>query len=371
MRGKDKRKAPLTGVDLVAGDGLGFLAESYLVGLPFHRQVEVIEDEIIRAGKEFNDNAVCALLDLLERVIHLGMRGYLPGEMSFGEKEGKHKTGKHTEARKFFYDRIRDMWWKLPDTERVPDARERQMVCLSALKESKKKMLQEIVRWWGAELTVENIEVFRFFIAVFEPLPEKFPARPEESEAEIKARDREIMEDQRKYVLEMIQRHTGSDFKVEFLEQWLQQPYVPMSIQEVFLKARARNGGVPLVMRDIRNCQVLSVFKPEERSQEAIDLLSRVSESIADMDGAARNILYYMGVGWGDRLIRDDHSHNPTGRLEVAYGLTCNIDFIVIPNVGYPAKKHEDLLMKIKTYLNRWEKENPHHYQFSCCLGTW
>ncbi len=355
------KTAPLTGVDLKEGSAFGLLTETFLVGIPFERQTEAIEAEILRAGAVFNDTAVCDLLDLLERVIHLGLRGYLPGVCAFGEERGK-----HAEVKKFFYGRIRNLWWKLPDV--LDDVR---VGYYSVLPEAKKKILQEITTYWMPELNSESVEAFRFLIAVFAPLDKKFPLRPEESEDEGMARGRRSTEEQRKWVIDIIQRHTGNKFSVHFLECWMQQMYVPAPILEVLLKARARNGGVSLAMRDIRNCKILAPFKPEERSPEAVKLMNQAGQYAAKMDKAVADILIALGVGWENRIIRDEESNEPIGRLEFEYGITSNIIFIIIPDKDCPCDKHNIMLGKIAASVKRWQKQNPCSYQLTCRLGNW
>ncbi len=287
------------GMDLCnagSSEGYKIFTDQILTGFPPDQRIAEIEKVLDVVACARNDKVAVFLLELLEKAY----QAKIEADLEATEEKWKHKREIRERNWASSQEYLKKLYWTLPDQKQV-DTRYDNISCKhvpvwgAALVETKLWILKNLIIEWRSSVSIPgSLEAFRFLIAVFQPLHKEYRKREGESDYEMQARGRQVYEEEQKGILNLIRQHTNSSFKSDDLEEWISQPYVPEEIKQVLVIARARNGGIDLAVRDIRNSKLLESFQPDKRSEAAIALFKEYVCKIASFDLVVEELLKAM-----------------------------------------------------------------------------
>ena len=273
------------------------IADHLLTGLAGADRINTLETAFLAATKAHNDETALCFVQLLHGA-------YDPGEdvsLPYPERRRKLELERQASCAR----RIANLYWQMP-AHRLGAERRRDHPLDEkdrwyrphepTLQKTKKWMVERVAGYWGADLTDENVALFRFLVAAGFPERKDQGRLDGESDDEMTARGRLVSKDETEAVLQAIRKRTDRDceFPAGKLEAWLGLRHVPGEIRHILTIARTRNGGIPLAERDIRYAQILAPLKVEERGYAGLDLYNRLCEQVSELDAAATALLKRM-----------------------------------------------------------------------------
>ena len=207
---------------------------------------------------------------------------------------------------------LRKLYWE------IPDARRKRLDSLGGpcpgeeirpvLLKTKAQLIRWIIENWDTELSPENVEVFRFICAAFEP-PRLGSMSNFARESSIGTADKEsaagrfVSAEEKKVILDTLRLRLEDRAGIAGqLDRWLTEvPDAPREIRRRLALARAHAGGETLAMRDIRYAELLARLNPEKRSAGALEAHAQFSARLAEFDTDihyALAVMQALGQGW-------------------------------------------------------------------------
>ena len=283
-------------------------------------RLEKLEQFVFGAAKAHNDKACLKLLELLKRAYEFGAY-----------------------ALEKFHEKLKEIYHKLPDQEADRNSVHKSE---ATLEESKQWILKEIARHWMEEKSPQSVAAFRFLCEVYA------------------SKNRAIYPKERENILQIVQEKTGRWFKPEHLEEWFKEPNVSQEIREKLVIARARNGGVKLAEKDIRNGEFLRGFQLEERSSSAIELAKYLLNCVTQLDCKIEKLKKAMQGNWGPPWDKIGKSEYVKGEMEVAFrslhdfSTQREVIFKITLPAGCSEELGRDIFGRAKRHAKKWMEED-------------
>jgi len=332
-------------------------------------EIEKVLNVVIRAR---NDKVAVFLLELLEKAY----QAKIEADLERTEEKWKHEKDIRERTWASFRGYLKKLYWTLPDQKQIDTRYDRLAnghvpVWGPALVEAKLWILKKLIGEWQLSPSAPGSwEAFRFFIAAYRPLPKDYLKREGESDDEMQARGRQVYEEERKGILDLIRQHTGCLFKPDNLEEWISQPYVPEEIKQILVIARARNGGAELVERDIRNNKLLACFEPDKRSPAALALFKGFGNRIAGFDLVVQELLQAMQPsGWDFGSDKIGESDYVAGTISIEYPELGELVVKVELKPDCTEELGRDIFGRARRHLEQWCKKHTVKQVKLCVCG--
>ncbi|MDP3785033.1 MAG: hypothetical protein Q8R12_03070 [bacterium] len=300
-------------------------------------RLEKLEQFVFGAAKVHNDEACLELLKLLKRAYEFAAYD-LAGTEIVELKPYEQERRARDLAEEKFQAKLMELYCNLPDRRKVSQTERRDTFCgefKETLVGSKQWILKEIAPHWAEERNPKSIAAFRFLCEAYA------------------SKGRAIYPKERENILQIVQERTGGWFKPEHLEEWLKETDVPQEIRKKLVIARARNGGVELAERDIRNAELLKKLNPGIRSKAALKLFESDCEEIMELDEAISKLLTPMREYVADNEIE----------LVLGYNYMASI-LIHLPG-NCPKDVSEEIFRRSCEHIKKWQKNEGRRIELS------
>jgi len=350
------KKATFLGASSLSGFER-IIADLFLSAATPSERVKKVEEAFLFAVKTFNEEAAIKLLELLEEPYN-----------SMKETDWKEWTWEKIRAA--FSDRLRELYWELPDARqdgtRYSELERKDIpVYESALVKTKLWIVKEVFRDWSREINFKSWKAFRFLVAAYEPDSKEHPKRKDESEDETRARGRRVSKEEQEGILKIVRENIGDYFKPENLTSWLQQPCIPFAIQKVLILARARNGGMDLIKRELRNNELVEMLlqplKPETCSKAALilakTLLAKTLADIAELDQKVATLLPRISYVWTTPRTDGGQDGHST-KIGANYPDLKSVALRITLDESASGKMVREIFEEARDKIKKWEKEH-------------
>jgi hypothetical protein len=233
-------------------------------------RLKVLQTTFMKAAENKDDEMTYRLLYIIYQAYHEAEGGIaLETDRDFGKASLRAYT-RHC-------DYLKGVYWQLP---RGP-----------FLRKTKLEIIRLWMRqWqrWACDFTdkgEEAIDAFHFLVSAYIGKTDGDQWEFSTSTAE------------KDDVLKFFRDHTDYRFIPEIAEKWLKMPDVPEEIKKIFIIARARNGGIPLIERDIKNAEMLKPLDIENRSEAALEFHKKFCSELAIIDDRIKQFIKELGAG--------------------------------------------------------------------------
>lgn len=337
-----------------AGGTYQVLSEQLLKNLPFPEKLAAIESALLAAAMGHNDDVTLEMVELLSTAYHKE-----EWEIMLREKK---TSADYYRGEQRFREHIRRLYWQLPDGRTSLHKGYKQ----ATLFKTKLRIFGEIIKEWGTPRE-SSVRAFRFLIAAYNPLPEGELRHEGESDDEMQARGRWVFHEEQAATLQLIREHTGRDWRPKDLEFWLQQPYVPEGIQRLLILARARNGGMALVERDLWFAKLLEPLDPEKRSPGALALHDKFCVQLAVIEGSVAELLTSMNMKGDPKWYENWKAKDEVGgseyvcteKVQVEYPDLVTVVITVPLEPNCSAVLGTDIFARARSHIERWREKYP------------
>lgn len=251
-------------------DPMKFGLSQLLTGLTHEERIRRVEELFLSTAKAHNNKAACEWLIILEKAY--------TDEL---EERASKQLILFT-----FRERLRQLYWELPDRVVLDPIRRLDSPTLLG---TKLAIIKTVICDWKPELNEQSFGVYRFLMSAYHQLQDIYERQGGALDRGPYSRSRVAFPEEKKQIAQAIREHT-THFQSKHLEQWLKQPYMSDEIKLILIIARARNGGIELVERDMRNAEILAHFEPEQRSPKAIEFFKQLGKKVASLERETANL---------------------------------------------------------------------------------
>lgn len=311
-------------------------ADKLLTRMTDEKRTEILKEMFLEAAKNHNDEAANELLKLIDKEYDLE-------ERKIADETDKHYGNADIRANANFYGYLKNVYWDLPDKIKTGEERGcfypyHYPIHGSTLLKTKVQIIKVCIgRWAGysygrryfEEVDEQSLEIFNFLVDAYSGRGKCYISKEEKEE-----------------ILKLFREKTDYYFTPEIAEKWLKVPNVPEEIRKIFILARARNGGMKLAERDMKNAEILKPLDVEDRSEAALKLHKRLSAQIKKLDEKTKKLL--------GNLDREPY------RIELDYSDIDSISVkIIFDDKDCPSNlKIAHIYERVNCYFLAWKKEN-------------
>lgn len=273
--------------------------QEIILRLPIAQQIKTLQTIASQLAESFQDDA---LVDLLETLVLLR-------PLETPRREHLVRKSKRVEGIR----ELIDFYWKLPDKRQqgmhyCDSARDHVPTMIDCLMKTKMWIIEQVSFIWEEPLTEANLAIFKF-------LTDAFTGTPGEHR-------RSVSKEQKETILKAIRRRFEYA-NVADIEAWFEHAQTARPIMNEFLEclmmARAKRGGLNLVIRDRAYAKLLADYDPVERSDAAHQLFHRQMVAVVELDKAVKELTTAMKAGFSWKAKEIGQSDFVSGKIRTDF----------------------------------------------------